>query len=45
MTPIQFYTFQTPNGHKAPIMLEETGLRCRVLGLAVPPRPHREATA
>lgn len=26
MTPIQLYTFQTPNGHKASIMLEETGL-------------------
>ena len=27
MTPIQLYTYQTPNGHKASIMLEETGLR------------------
>ena len=26
MKPIQLYTFQTPNGHKASIMLEETGL-------------------
>jgi GST-like protein len=26
MTPIQLYTFQTPNGHKASIMLEEVGL-------------------
>ena len=26
MTPIQLYTYQTPNGHKAAIMLEETGL-------------------
>lgn len=26
MTPLQLYTFQTPNGHKASIMLEETGL-------------------
>lgn len=26
MTPIQLYTWQTPNGHKASIMLEETGL-------------------
>ncbi len=26
MTPLQFYTYQTPNGHKASIMLEETGL-------------------
>jgi GSH-dependent disulfide-bond oxidoreductase len=26
MTPIQLYTCQTPNGHKASIMLEETGL-------------------
>jgi GST-like protein len=26
MTPIQLYTYQTPNGHKASIMLEETGL-------------------
>ncbi|WP_315838096.1 glutathione S-transferase family protein [Bradyrhizobium prioriisuperbiae] len=26
MTPIQLYTFPTPNGHKASIMLEETGL-------------------
>ena len=26
MTPIQLYTHQTPNGHKASIMLEETGL-------------------
>lgn len=27
MTPIQLYTYQTPNGHKASIMLEEIGLR------------------
>ncbi|CAM5519778.1 Disulfide-bond oxidoreductase YfcG [Mycolicibacterium aubagnense] len=26
MTPFQLYTYQTPNGHKASIMLEETGL-------------------
>lgn len=26
MTPIQLYTYQTPNGHKASIMLEEVGL-------------------
>jgi GSH-dependent disulfide-bond oxidoreductase len=26
MTPIELYTYQTPNGHKASIMLEETGL-------------------
>src|SRR5690242_19572995 len=26
MTPIQLYTYPTPNGHKASIMLEETGL-------------------
>ncbi|MBV9078488.1 MAG: glutathione S-transferase N-terminal domain-containing protein [Methylobacteriaceae bacterium] len=26
MIPIQLYTYQTPNGHKASIMLEETGL-------------------
>jgi GST-like protein len=26
MTPIELHTFQTPNGHKASIMLEETGL-------------------
>ena len=26
MTPIQLYTCQTPNGHKASIMLEDTGL-------------------
>lgn len=26
MTPIQLYTYQTPNGHKVSIMLEETGL-------------------
>jgi GST-like protein len=26
MTPLQLYTYQTPNGHKASIMLEETGL-------------------
>lgn len=26
MTPLQLYTWQTPNGHKASIMLEETGL-------------------
>lgn len=26
MTPIQLHTYQTPNGHKASIMLEETGL-------------------
>lgn len=26
MTPIELYTFDTPNGHKASIMLEETGL-------------------
>jgi GST-like protein len=26
MTPIQLYSYQTPNGHKASIMLEETGL-------------------
>ena len=26
MTPIQLYTCQTPNGHKASIMFEETGL-------------------
>ena len=26
MTPIQLYTYQTPNGHKASIMLEETQL-------------------
>lgn len=26
MTPIQLYTYQTPNGHKASIMLEETRL-------------------
>ncbi len=26
MTPIQLHTYQTPNGHKASIMLEEVGL-------------------
>ena len=26
MTPLQLHTYQTPNGHKASIMLEETGL-------------------
>jgi GST-like protein len=26
MTPIQLYTYQTPNGHKASIMLEEVSL-------------------
>lgn len=26
MTPIDLYTYQTPNGHKASIMLEEAGL-------------------
>jgi GST-like protein len=26
MTPIQLYTYQTPNGHKASIMFEEIGL-------------------
>lgn len=26
MTPLQLHTYQTPNGHKAAIMLEETGL-------------------
>lgn len=26
MTPIQLYSYETPNGHKASIMLEETGL-------------------
>ena len=26
MAPIQLYTYQTPNGHKASIMLEEIGL-------------------
>jgi GST-like protein len=26
MTPIRLHTWQTPNGHKASIMLEETGL-------------------
>ena len=26
MTPIQLYTYQTPNGHKVSIMLEEVGL-------------------
>jgi GSH-dependent disulfide-bond oxidoreductase len=26
MTPLHLYTYQTPNGHKASIMLEETGL-------------------
>jgi GST-like protein len=26
MTPIELHTYQTPNGHKASIMLEETGL-------------------
>jgi GST-like protein len=26
MTPIQLYSYQTPNGHKASIMLEESGL-------------------
>jgi len=30
MTPIVLHTFQTPNGHKASIMLEETGLPYRV---------------
>ncbi|HKU99443.1 MAG TPA: glutathione S-transferase N-terminal domain-containing protein [Vineibacter sp.] len=30
MTPIDLYTYQTPNGHKASIMLEETGLPYRV---------------
>jgi GST-like protein len=30
MTPIQLYTYQTPNGHKASIMLEETGLPYQV---------------
>lgn len=30
MTPIVLYTYQTPNGHKASIMLEETGLPYRV---------------
>ncbi|HEX6013621.1 MAG TPA: glutathione S-transferase family protein, partial [Geminicoccaceae bacterium] len=26
MTPLLLHTYQTPNGHKASIMLEETGL-------------------
>jgi GST-like protein len=30
MRPIELYTYQTPNGHKATIMLEETGLPYRV---------------
>jgi len=30
MTPIDLYTYQTPNGHKASIMLEEAGLPYRV---------------
>ena len=30
MTPIELYTYQTPNGHKASIMLEEVGLRYSV---------------
>jgi GST-like protein len=30
MRPIELYTYQTPNGHKASIMLEETGLPYRV---------------
>jgi GST-like protein len=30
MQPIELYTYQTPNGHKASIMLEETGLPYRV---------------
>jgi GST-like protein len=30
MHPIELYTYQTPNGHKASIMLEETGLPYRV---------------
>jgi GSH-dependent disulfide-bond oxidoreductase len=30
MTPIQLYTYQTPNGHKASIMIEETGLPYQV---------------
>ncbi|TXL71907.1 glutathione S-transferase family protein [Vineibacter terrae] len=30
MTPLQLHTYQTPNGHKAAIMLEETGLPYRV---------------
>jgi len=30
MSPIELYTYQTPNGHKASIMLEETGLPYRV---------------
>ncbi len=30
MTPIQLHTYQTPNGHKASIMLEETGLPYQV---------------
>ena len=30
MTPLTLYTYQTPNGHKASIMLEETGLPYRV---------------
>ncbi len=30
MNPIELYTYQTPNGHKASIMLEETGLPYRV---------------
>lgn len=29
MSPIELYTYQTPNGHKASIMLEETGLPYR----------------
>ncbi|WP_407522394.1 glutathione S-transferase family protein [Methylobacterium oryzisoli] len=36
MTPIQLHTDQTPNGHKASIMLEETGLpyEVRVVDIA-----------
>jgi GST-like protein len=30
MNPLEFYTYQTPNGHKVSIMLEETGLPYRV---------------
>ncbi|QCI67824.1 glutathione S-transferase family protein [Phreatobacter stygius] len=30
MTPIQLHSYQTPNGHKASIMLEETGLPYQV---------------
>ena len=30
MKPIELYTYQTPNGHKASIMLEETGIPYKV---------------